>query len=153
MSGRGTGGKGLGVYRPSISDEDALKFFFMILPKKYHLNEALIDWIYPLSMTEVTEMVDAVFKGDDYKRETYRETIADILGIPTVKFMNVENTRPMYQKAVRHFKKLHQIQVRSKRSMRSVLQQIENQVSFYPKTGYKYKEAQSDFYSAAAQRK
>lgn len=59
MSGRGKGGKGLGVYRPIIYRDDAENILIALLPRSHHDTIELID-----RHESLTSIVENIFEGN-----------------------------------------------------------------------------------------
>lgn len=77
MSGRGKGGRGLGSFRPNISESDALKILVELLPKTYKTVLRVDD----LSREKVSQWLRMVFSDNEDLISEVREDIPSYLNM------------------------------------------------------------------------
>lgn len=96
MSGRGKGGKGLGVYHPIIDHEDAESILIAVLPRGHRDTVELID-----RHETLTSIVENIFDGN---RSTARQKLNNVFeryNRPTIRsFRNISTQRPIFDAAV-----------------------------------------------------
>lgn len=105
MSGRGRGGKGLGAFRPNISEQDARNLLVDLLPKTYKTKLRMQDITY----SKVSSWLDMIFSNDDYMVSEVREEVPYYLNIKTapskikITSKDIDRLRTTYQKCVQKF--------------------------------------------------
>jgi len=135
MAGRGKGNKGLGAYHPSVSIGDAKTLFSKVIAKKYHK--------LPLDDFNVVWCVDKIF-GNDEDRSEAREFLKTTWRLPTeIKFMKVDDNRPLFDKARHNFI----IQKKARRTWKTVMKELEDDltVAYRPGLGRLYQQVLQDF--------
>lgn len=97
MSGRGTGGMGLGRFVRKFDQEQTIPLFLRILPKKYHKDFQSSE----INENTLHTMVNNIFEGMDV-----RDELGSYLDMPPrFRFVNVKETKPLYEKLCREFNK------------------------------------------------
>ena len=97
MSGRGTGGRGLGRFVRKFQEEQTIPLFLRILPKKYHKDFQSAE----ISEETLHTMLNNIFEGMDI-----RDELSSYLDMPPrFRFVNVKETKPVYEKLCREYKK------------------------------------------------
>lgn len=126
MSGRATGGRGLGRFVRKFEQEQTLPLFLQILPKKYHKDFISAD----INEETLHTMVNNIFEGMDIRDEL--EYYLDMP--PRFRFVNVKQTTPLYEKLCKEYKKKHSItkttpqQIRQKQKDVVKQKQIEKKI-------------------------
>lgn len=104
MSGRGRGGAGLGRFKRQFDQDETAPLFLRILPKKYH--QEFVD--ANMNEQSLHEMINHVFQGHDV-----RDDLRYFLDIPPrFRFVNIKETRPVYEKLCRDYEQSRQKQKR-----------------------------------------
>jgi hypothetical protein len=84
------------------------------------------------------KFVYQILYGD---RRSVRQDLAQKLSLDTISLHSLAPAQQMYTKA----KKLYSLQKESKKHLKAVHREIQQQVAYYPRYGYKYKESQDAF--------
>lgn len=102
MSGRATGGRGLGRFIRKFEEEQTVPLFLRILPKKYHKDFVSAE----INEKTLHTMINHVFEGMDI-----RDELSSYLDMPPrFRFVNVKETKPLYEKLCKEYKKRNSTQ-------------------------------------------
>jgi len=97
MSGRGTGNRGLGRFIRQFDQEQTTPLFLRILPKKYHKEFQSVQ----IKEETLHTLVNHIFEGMDV-----RDELQHYLDLPPrFRFVNVKDTRPIYDKLCKDYLK------------------------------------------------
>lgn len=100
MSGRATGGRGLGRFVRRFDEDQTTPLFLRILPKKYHKDFQSAG----IQEQTVHNMINDVFAGNDI-----RDDLKYYLDLPArFRFVHVKETKPMYEKLCKDYQKKHE---------------------------------------------
>lgn len=105
MSGRRKGGKGMGVFRPRISETDARSLILDLLPKTYHSVLKNQDATYEV----IHEWLVQLFSENDDLIIEARENIPSYLttkNVPNrirINKTDIKKIRPKYEKALEKY--------------------------------------------------
>ena len=115
MSGRGLGGKGLGRFVRTFDEKETIPLFLRVLPKKYH------DDFQAANINEKTlhTMINHLFEGIDV-----RDELASYMDMPPrYRFVQVKETRPLYEKLCKDYQKKEKQSVMKEKVVIAVKQQ------------------------------
>lgn len=95
MSGRETGGAGLGRFVRIFDANETVPLFLRILPKKYHKQFETT----PIREPTLHKLVNQIFEGLDV-----RDELGSFLDLPQrFRFVNIKETKPIYEKLCKDY--------------------------------------------------
>lgn len=102
MSGRATGGRGLGRFIRKFEEEQTVPLFLRILPKKYHKD---------FEAAEINENILHTIINNFFEGMDIRDELSSYLDMPPrFRFVNVKETKPLYEKLCKEYKKINSTQ-------------------------------------------